>query len=120
MLVVIPLWSLIVDGTSNLVLMLSLLSLAFSIASGIWPSIVANLFPTRVRFSGIALSYNASITILSGFAPLVASAMIERTGMATAPAMYIAACTLLTFVSTFFLRRVRGGAGAASQAKAAA
>jgi MFS transporter, MHS family, proline/betaine transporter len=120
MLVVIPFWSLIVDGTSNLVLMLSLLSLAFSIASGVWPSIVANLFPTRVRFSGIALSYNVCITILSGFAPLVASAMIERTGMAMAPAMYIAACTLLTFVSTFFLPRVSGGAGAGSQAKAAA
>jgi MHS family proline/betaine transporter-like MFS transporter len=120
MLVVIPFWSLIVDGTSNLVLMLSLLSLAFSIASGVWPSIVANLFPTRVRFSGIALSYNVCITILSGFAPLVASAMIERTGMATAPAMYIAACTLLTFVSTFFLPRVSGGAGAGSRAKAAA
>ncbi|MBV8574253.1 MAG: MFS transporter, partial [Acetobacteraceae bacterium] len=93
---ILPIWSLIAAGSEHLVLLLGALSLVFSIASGIWPSIVANLFPTRVRFSGIALSYNVCITILSGFAPLVASAMIG-TGLLAAPALYIAACTALTF-----------------------
>jgi len=98
---ILPIWSLIAAGSEHLVLLLGLLSLAFSIVSGIWPSIVATLFPTRVRFSGIALSYNLSITILSGFAPLAASALIERTGMSTAPAVYIAACAVLTVFSSF-------------------
>jgi MFS transporter, MHS family, proline/betaine transporter len=102
-LAVIPLWVLITAGSDHLVLLLGTLSLAFAISSGIWPSIVANLFPTRVRFSGIALSYNLSITILSGFAPLVASAAIQSIGVLAAPAIYIAACTLLTFGSTFFM-----------------
>ncbi len=105
---ILPIWSLIAAGSGHLVLLLGALSLVFSIASGIWPSIVATLFPTRVRFSGIALSYNLSITILSGFAPLAASAVIARTGMLTAPATYIAACTLLTFVSTFAVARTSG------------
>jgi MFS family permease len=104
-LVVIPLWALITAGSEQLVLLLGAMSLAFAICSGIWPSIVANMFPTRVRFSGIALSYNVSITILSGFAPLVASASIEWTGMLAAPAIYIAGCALLTFGSTFFISR---------------
>ena len=82
---VIPLWAMITAGSDYLVLLLGLLSLVFSIASGIWPSIVATLFPTRVRFSGIALSYNICITILSGFAPLAASAMIANTGIVAAP-----------------------------------
>ncbi|MBV8455034.1 MAG: hypothetical protein JO122_00270, partial [Acetobacteraceae bacterium] len=98
--------SLIAAGNGRLVLLLGAASLAFSIVSGIWPSIVATLFPTRVRFSGIALSYNISITILSGFAPLAASALIARTGMLTAPATYIAACTLLTFAATFAVARL--------------
>jgi hypothetical protein len=106
MLAVVPLWALITAGSDHLILLLGTLSLAFAIPSGIWPSIVANLFPTRVRFSGIALSYNISITILSGFAPLAASATIEWTGAQAAPAIYIAACTLLTFGSTFFMARV--------------
>ena len=103
---ILSVWSLIAVGSEHLILLLCALSLVFSIASGIWPSIVATLFPTRVRFSGIALSYNLSITILSGFAPLAASAMIARTGMLAAPAAYIAACAILTFVSTFTVSRV--------------
>jgi len=100
-LTIVPLWSLIVAGSDHLVLLLALMSLVFSVSSGIWPGIVANLFPTRVRFSGIALSYNLSVTILSGVAPLVAATMINWTGMLTAPALYIAACALLTVASTF-------------------
>jgi MHS family proline/betaine transporter-like MFS transporter len=103
---VIPIWSLITGGSENLVLLLGALGLVFSISSGIWPSIIATLFPTRVRFSGIAFSYNLCITILSGFAPLAASTMIERTGVVAAPAIYIAACTVLTFVSTFGVARL--------------
>ena len=103
---VIPIWSLITGGSENLVLLLGALGLVFSISSGIWPSIIATLFPTRVRFSGIAFSYNLCITILSGFAPLAASTMIERTGVVAAPAIYIAACAVLTFVSTFAVARL--------------
>ncbi len=103
---ILPIWSLIAAGSAHLILLLGALSLVFSIISGIWPSIVATLFPTRVRFSGIALSYNVCITILSGFAPLVASAMIERTGMLAAPAVYVAGCTVLTFIGSFAVARV--------------
>ena len=103
---VIPIWSLITGGNENLVLLLGALGLVFSISSGIWPSIIATSFPTRVRFSGIAFSYNLCITILSGFAPLAASTMIERTGVVAAPAIYIAACAVLTFVSTFAVARL--------------
>jgi MFS transporter, MHS family, proline/betaine transporter len=98
---VLPIWSEIAAGGEHLVLLLGALSLVFSIASGIWPSIVATLFPTRVRFSGIALSYNLCATIVSGLAPLAASAMIQQTGELSAPAAYIAACALLTVISTF-------------------
>ena len=56
------------------------LSLVFSIVSEIWSSVVASLFPTRVRFSGVALSYNIAVTILAGFAPLAATFLIQHTG----------------------------------------
>jgi MFS transporter, MHS family, proline/betaine transporter len=115
---IIPIWSLITAGSEHLVLLLGVLSLVFSIASGIWPSIVATLFPTRVRFSGIALSYNFCITILSGFAPLVASAMIEHTGVLASPAIYIAGCTVLTFISTLVVPRLSGESSGLQPAKA--
>ena len=89
--VVIPLFALMANHGASIVLVLSLLSLVFSLASGIWPSILAGLFPTQVRFTGIALSYNVSVTLLSGFAPLAATALIAQTGMISAPAHDIAA-----------------------------
>jgi len=103
---VVPIWSSITGGSEHLVFLLGALGLVFSISSGTWPSIIATLFPTRVRFSGIAFPYNLCVTILSGFAPLTASAMIERTGVLAAPAIYIAACTMLTFISTFAVARL--------------
>ena len=117
--VVLPIWSLIAAGSEHLILLLGALSLVFSIVSGIWPSIVATLFATRVRFSGIALSYNPCITILSGLAPLAASTMIERTGIVMSPAFYIAACALLTFISTFVVPAAGERAGITAQARAA-
>jgi predicted MFS family arabinose efflux permease len=116
---VFPIWSLITGGGGQLVLRLGMLSLVFSVVSGIWPSVLANLFPTRVRFSGIALSYNVCVSVLSGLAPLAASTMIVRTGVLAAPAIYIAACSLLTFASTFFVPRIVGIPGAARQLKPA-
>jgi MHS family proline/betaine transporter-like MFS transporter len=103
---VVPIWSFVTAGSEHLVLLLGALGLVFSISSGSWPSIIATLFPTRVRFSGIAFPYNLCVTILAGFAPLTASAMIERTGVLAAPAIYIAACTMLTFISTFAVARL--------------
>lgn len=101
--VVVPLFALMANHGASIVLILSLLSLVFSLASGIWPSILAGLFPTQVRFTGIALSYNVSVTLLSGFAPLAATALIAQTGMNAAPALYIAASAALTFWCSFLI-----------------
>jgi MFS family permease len=103
MLAVIPLFVLISNHSASIILTLTLLSLVFSLASGIWPSIIGNLFPTKVRFSGIALPYNMSVMILSGFAPLAGTFLIERTQMAAAPSLFIALCAALSLWSSFLL-----------------
>ncbi|ABS66181.1 major facilitator superfamily MFS_1 [Xanthobacter versatilis] len=103
LIVVVPLFALMANHAISIVLVLSLLSLVFSLASGIWPSILAGLFPTQVRFTGLALSYNMSVTLLSGFAPLAATILIEQTRMDAAPALYIALCAALSFWCSFLV-----------------
>ena len=100
-LTMLPLWLLITRGTEHLVMLVTTMTVVFAISSALWPAIVANLFPTRVRFSGIALSYNMSITILSGLAPLIVTAMLRQTGSSMAPIYYIVACTSLSLVASF-------------------
>jgi ATP/ADP translocase len=79
--------------------------LIYGIISGVWSSVLAVLFPAEVRFSGIAASYNLSVTVLSGFAPLIATMLINSFGWISAPIMYMAVCSAITFVATFFVSR---------------
>jgi MFS transporter, MHS family, proline/betaine transporter len=102
-----PLMKLIATHGGDLVLLMVLLSGVFSITSGIWPSLLASQFPTRVRFSGIAMSYNITVTLLSGLAPLAGAALIRQTGDPASPALYVAATALISFVATFFIRTPR-------------
>lgn len=114
-----PLMQMIVTHGGNLVVLMVLLSAVFSITSGIWPSLLASQFPTKVRFSGIALSYNVTTTLLSGLAPLLATMLIGRTGNPASPALYIAASAAITFAASFYIRSPSlAGATALAMAKA--
>lgn len=102
-----PLLKLIATHRGDMTLLLVLMSAIFSISSGIWPSLIASQFPTRVRFSGIAVAYNITTTLLSGFAPLAAATLIEKTGDPASPALYIAATAAISFIASFFIRAPR-------------
>lgn len=94
-----------------LVLLLMLAGAAASLATGVFGSVVADLFPTRVRFTGIALAYNVSFTIFSGTAPLLATAAIAGTGRLAAPALVMSVAAALTLLGSGFLRRYDGHVG---------
>ena len=70
--------------------------------------ILTDLFPTRIRFSGVALGFNLAFTAFSGTAPLVATTLIRETGLRTAPALVMIACGLLTFAGSFGFARSGG------------
>ena len=75
------------------------------LVNGTFAVLLTDLFPTRVRFSGVALVFNVAFTIFSGTAPLVATSLIRATGLATAPAFVMVACGLLTLAASAGLRR---------------
>jgi MHS family proline/betaine transporter-like MFS transporter len=54
------------------------------------------LFPTRTRYSGLALSYNLAVAICGGTTPLVATWLVNATGSTLAPAFYLMAAALGT------------------------
>jgi MHS family proline/betaine transporter-like MFS transporter len=54
------------------------------------------LFPTRTRYSGLALSYNLAVAICGGTTPLVATWLVTVTGSTLAPAFYLMAAALGT------------------------
>ena len=52
---------------------------------GACPAAFVELFPTRTRYSGIALGYNLAQALFGGTAPLVATWLIRVTGQAWPP-----------------------------------
>ena len=54
-------------------------SLILTVNDGTLPTFLAEIFPTQVRYSGFALSFNAANAFLGGTAPLVATSLIAAT-----------------------------------------
>ena len=86
-------------------LLMVLAALCASLVNGTFAVLLTDLFPTRVRFSGVALGFNLAFTVFSGTAPLVATTLIRSTGLTTAPAFVMVACGLLTLAGSFGLAR---------------
>jgi MHS family proline/betaine transporter-like MFS transporter len=85
----------------------------FGLLQGSGPGLLAGLFPVEVRSTGMAISYNLSVTVFGGFAPLTVTWLIATTGNKLMPAFYIIAAATLSIVvvgSTLSALRRRGAA----------
>ena len=66
---------------------------------GVLVSYLPETFPTNVRLSGFALSFNTANAIFGGTAPLIATLLIHGTGSTLAPAVYLMAIAVVAFVA---------------------
>ncbi len=82
--------------------------LVFAISLGVFlgpvPTMLVELFPTKVRYTGMALSYNICAALFGGTAPMVATWMIKETGSNMVVALYLIACSIITLFTLFFFR----------------
>jgi MFS family permease len=76
--------------------------------NGTFAVLLTDLFPTRIRFSGVALSFNVAFTIFSGMAPFAATALIRATGSLSSPAALIGAGAVLALAASFGVPRFGG------------
>jgi MHS family proline/betaine transporter-like MFS transporter len=66
-------------------------------------SFSAHIFPTSIRYSAVALSYNIGNALFGGTAPLICALMIEQTGTILAPVAYIVGASVLSIISVVLL-----------------
>ena len=79
---------------------MSILMLLISAATATFVVTINELFPTHLRFSGVATGYNISNALLGGTVPLVSSLLIVYYGQ-MAPALYavIASVVIVAIVA---------------------
>jgi MHS family proline/betaine transporter-like MFS transporter len=82
-----------------------LFSLALGFCFGPRSSFAAQIFPTAIRYSGVAISYNLGNALFGGTAPLVCALMMEQTETLLAPAAYLGVASLVSLVSVVLLGR---------------
>ena len=70
--------------------------------------LLTDLFPTRIRFTGVALVFNVSFTIFSGTAPLVATTLIRETGQPASPAFLMVGSAVLALLGSLWVERYGG------------
>jgi MFS family permease len=82
-----------------------------SIFGGVFAGIVADLFPTRLRFSGIAVSFNISFSVASGIAALTATALVRSTGDPASASWYMIVCAGIALAASLVVPRYAGHIG---------
>lgn len=63
--------------------------------------LLAEIFPTRVRYTASAITYNIAYAVFGGTAPFVATLLVATTGSGLAPAGYIVVIAVIALIAAF-------------------
>jgi MHS family proline/betaine transporter-like MFS transporter len=108
LLLAYPLYLLVGNGTfQTLVLALCITGAIQSLYTGTIPVILAEMFPTRIRYTALSLSYGFSVAIFGGFSPFVAQYLIGATGSPLSPAFLVMAAGVATALSIWSMAEPR-------------
>ncbi|BDY30745.1 MFS transporter [Mycolicibacterium mageritense] len=91
-------------GVVGIALIQIVLAAFLTMNDGTLPTFLAEIFPTRVRYSGFAFSFNTANALFGGTAPFVATLLITLTGSNLAPAWYLVAAALVAMAAMLAAR----------------
>jgi metabolite-proton symporter len=101
-----PYFGLLNTRQAGLVLLAIILSLLFhDMQYGPQAALIAESFGPNIRYSGAGIGYQLASVVAGGPAPLIAAAIVERTGSSTGISLYIMGCCVVSFVALLFMPR---------------
>ncbi|UGT44759.1 MHS family MFS transporter [Nocardia yamanashiensis] len=72
------------------------------------PAIMAEMFPTRMRYSGVSLGYQVTSIVAGSLAPIIAVKLLDTYHSSVPIAFYLAGACAITVVAVFFARETKG------------
>lgn len=102
-----PFFALFNTANASLII-LSVVVLTFGLAATYGPqaALFAELFPARLRASGVSLSYALGACLGGGFAPLIATALFGATGTVYSVSAFMVLFCLLSILGLAGMRRI--------------
>jgi len=107
LLLAFPLLNLLQADTTSTALRALVVFIAGGIVgmlAGPGPAMLAEMFPTHVRYTGLGLAYSLSNAIFSGCAGLIITGLMKQTGNLDIPAWYVMATALVTIPALMTLK----------------
>jgi len=78
--------------------------LVVGLMAGPGPAMLAEMFPTRARYTGLGLAYSLSNAVFSGCAGLIITELIKRTKNIDIPAWYVVVTCAVSVIALLTLR----------------
>jgi MFS family permease len=69
---------------------------------------ITELFPTRIRYSGVSLAYQLTSIVAGSLAPIIALWLYKETGSATPVAVYVGIACAISGLSAILARETKG------------
>ncbi len=80
---------------TRLLIIEAVFALLVATFTSVSPTLMAELFPTRVRNTSLALFYNISVAIFGGFGQFIVAWLIIHTGDVLSPAYYVVGAAMI-------------------------
>jgi MHS family proline/betaine transporter-like MFS transporter len=108
--VVLPLpgFMLLESGTVGAIGAHAVLGLIDSALMGAALSAYAEMFPTRVRYTGIALGFNLGAALAGGTAPYICTWLVSNTGSSLSPAWFLIGTAVITLLTALTMPETKG------------
>ena len=104
----VPMFQLMHHGVAGALIGFAVLGLLYVPQLATISAMFPAMFPTHVRYAGMAIAYNLSTSLFGGTAPIVSDWLIDKTGSALVPAYYMMAACAVGAVALFFVIETRG------------
>lgn len=98
-------WLAAAPGIERLLLVQLLFCTLLGLSFGPAPTAVSELFPVKVRSTGVSIGYNLAVMIFGGFAPFIVTWLSGKTNSPIAPVYYLLFSTALGVVACYYLPR---------------
>jgi len=72
------------------------------------PALMAEMFPTRMRYSGVSLGYQVTAIVAGSAAPAIAVKLLDSYDSWVPIAVYLAGAAVITLISALVMRETRG------------
>ncbi|KUI35389.1 MFS transporter [Mycobacterium sp. IS-1496] len=72
------------------------------------PALMAEMFPTRMRYSGVSLGYQVTSIVAGSLAPIIAVKLLDVYDSSVPISVYLAVACAITLVAVLFSRETKG------------